>query len=181
MSASPLLAKVGLTFLKLSLLAVGGANAVIPEVRRAVVVRYHWMSDETFTHLFAIAQSAPGPNVLIVSLVGWRLVGLAGLLVATVAMLGPSSLLAFGVGRVWSRWSGSAMVGMLQQVLAPIAVGLIAASGLILARAADATVAAGVVTALVAGFVFFTKKSPMWALAAAALGAIAMRRLGLPF
>ena len=178
---APLLAKVGVTFLQLSLLAVGGANAVIPEVRRAVVVRYHWMSDETFTHLFAIAQSAPGPNVMIVSLVGWRLVGLAGLLVATIAMLGPSCLLAFGVGRVWSRWSHAPVVGMLQQVLAPIAVGLLAASGLILARAADASIAAGTVTALVAAFVLFTKRSPMWALAAAAIGAIMLRRMGMPF
>jgi chromate transporter len=175
-----LLGKVGLTFLKLSLLAVGGANAVIPEVRRAVVVQSHWMTDETFTHLFAIAQSAPGPNVMIVSLIGWRLVGLAGLLLATVAMLGPSCLLAFAVGRVWSRWSMAPVVGMLQQVLAPIAVGLIAASGLILARAADQTVAAGAITALVAGFVLFTRRNPMWALAAAAVGAILLRRIGLP-
>ena len=176
-----LLGKLGLTFLQLSLLAVGGANSVIPEVRRAVVTRSGWMSDETFTHLFAIAQSAPGPNILIVSLVGWRLVGLAGLMVATVAMMAPSCLLAFAVGRAWNRWSVAPIVGTLQQVLAPIAVGLIGASGLVLARAADHTAVAGGVTAAVTAFVFFTRQNPLWALVAAAIGAIVMRRLGLPF
>jgi chromate transporter len=174
-----LLGKLTFAFLQISLVAVGGANAVMPEVRRVVVKSNAWMTDETFTHLFAIAQAAPGPNVLLVSLVGWRLLGVVGMLAATLAMLGPSCLLAFAAGRVLSRWSARPIIGMLQQVLAPIAVGLLVASGLIIARAADGTLIAGAISASVAAFVFFTRKSPMWALAAAALGAILLRRLGL--
>ncbi len=69
-------------FAGLSLVAVGGANATVPEIKHIVVDQHHWMADTSFSYLFAISQAAPGPNVLLVSLVGWRLAGIAGLLAA---------------------------------------------------------------------------------------------------
>jgi chromate transporter len=88
----------------LSLMAVGGANALIPELHRQVVEVNNWMSGGEFASLFAIAQAAPGPNMLIISLIGWKLAGITGALVATLAMCGPSSLLAYGVGQLWERF-----------------------------------------------------------------------------
>ena len=85
---------------------MGGASAAVPEIRRIVVDQHHWMTDTSFSHLFAISQAAPGPNVLIVSLVGWRLAGSAGLLACTMAMNLPSSVLAYAAARAWARWSG---------------------------------------------------------------------------
>ncbi|MBA3812683.1 MAG: chromate transporter, partial [Caulobacteraceae bacterium] len=82
-------------FAILSLLAFGGANAVVPEIHRQAVEINHWMSDADFAALFAIAQAAPGPNFMISTLVGLKAAGLAGALVATVAMCAPSCLLAF--------------------------------------------------------------------------------------
>src|SRR5436305_5434654 len=87
----------------LSLLAFGGANAIVPELHRQVVDVMRAMTDSDFTNLFVLAQTAPGPNVMVLSLVGWRLAGAAGLAVATVASVVPTSLLALATGRFLSR------------------------------------------------------------------------------
>ena len=73
------------------------------------------MDNATFTHLFAISQAAPGPNVLLVSLIGWRMAGFAGLIVSTLAMNLPSSALTFAAGRAWSRWSDLPWIDRLQR------------------------------------------------------------------
>ena len=78
-----LLRQLGTTFVWLSLLQFGGTNTVVPEMHRQAVDVYHWMDSQTFANLFALAQLAPGPNVMIVSLVGWQVAGLAGLTVTT--------------------------------------------------------------------------------------------------
>src|SRR5258706_13600256 len=63
-------------FSLLSLIAVGGAITVIPEMHRSVVEVHGWMSGAQFADLFALAQAAPGPNILVVSLIGWKVAGL---------------------------------------------------------------------------------------------------------
>ena len=77
-------------FALLSLFAVGGANAAIPEMHRIAVDVMHWMSDRQFADMFAIAQMSPGPNVIIVALIGYHVAGFAGAGVATTAMCGPT-------------------------------------------------------------------------------------------
>ena len=57
-------------FLQLSFLALGGGNAIIPELQRQVVDVHHWMTSREFSELFALAQASPGPNMMITSLVG---------------------------------------------------------------------------------------------------------------
>ena len=71
------------TFGLMSLFAVGGANAAIPEMHRVAVDVQHWLSDKQFADVFAISQMSPGPNVLIVTLIGYSVAGVAGALVAT--------------------------------------------------------------------------------------------------
>lgn len=161
----------------LSLVAVGGANAAVPEIRRIVVDRGHRMSDSSFAHLFALSQAAPGLNVLFVSLIGWRLAGLAGLIICTLAMNVPSSLLAFAAGRAWTKWSSSTLIARLHATLAPIAVGLIAASGVVMARTSDKSLLAWIITALVAAFVVFSRRNLLWALGAAAAAGIILGRM----
>jgi chromate transporter len=117
---------------------------------------------------------------MIVSLVGWRMAGLAGLLVATLAMLAPSSLLAYGVARFWSRSAGASWVLKAQAAVAPIAVGLILASGVVLARTADQGVVTWLITGGVTALLVFTRRSPLWGLATGAVVAILAGRLGWP-
>ena len=124
-------------FAVLSLLAIGGANAVVPEMHRHAVEVAHWMTDQEFAALYAIGQAAPGPNVLVVTLIGWHVAGIAGALVATIAMCGPSSLLTYTVVRFWDRFKERPWRAYVQTGLAPVTVGLVAASAFLLARATD--------------------------------------------
>jgi len=93
----------------MSLFAVGGANAAIPEMHRIAVEVRHWMTDREFADIYAISQLSPGPNVLIVTLIGYSVAGLGGALAATLAMCVPTAALAYVVSR-WltrsrqSRW-----------------------------------------------------------------------------
>lgn len=158
-------------FMLLSLLAIGGANAVVPEIHRVAVDTQHWMTDTQFVDLFALAQAAPGPNVLVVSLIGLHVGGLAGALVATIAMCGPSSVLAYAVAGAWERFKERPWRRAAQAGLAPVTVGLVLGSGWVLTDAADHGWAAYAVTAATVALTFFTKLHPLWLLGAAgALG-----------
>src|SRR3981189_3603611 len=98
---------LGWTFGLMSLFAVGGANAAIPEMHRIAVDVQHWMTDKQFADVFAIAQLSPGPNVLIVNLIGYSVPGIAGALAATLAMCAPTAVLAYYVSHFLRRSSHS--------------------------------------------------------------------------
>ena len=124
-------------FAPLSLVAVGGANSVLPDVHRQVVAVHGWMTDTQFADAYTLAQTVPGPNVLVVALIGWHVAGLAGAAVALTAMCGPSTLLALVVARSLAHARLAFWRQRLQAGLGPLTVGLVLASGLVLARSAD--------------------------------------------
>jgi chromate transporter len=154
------------TFGLMSLFAVGGANAAIPEMHRIAVDVRHWMTDKQFADVFAISQMSPGPNVLIVTLIGYSVAGVAGALVATLAMCGPTAILAYYVSRLLTRSSQSRWPAIIQAALVPLSIGLMGASGLILALASDRNWLAALVTAVSAGVAFATRLNPLWLLLA---------------
>jgi chromate transporter len=160
------LATLFVYFATLSLFAVGGANAAMPEMHRIAVETMHWMSEKQFADVFAIAQMSPGPNVLIVTLIGYHVAGFAGAAVATAAMCGPTCLLAYFVTRVWERFKFARWRVAIQTGLVPLSLGLIAASAFVLARAADHTPVAGLVTAATAIASFALRLNPLWLFAA---------------
>jgi Chromate transporter len=94
---SPLTA-LFLNFAILSFFAIGGVNAAIPEMHRQAVDVHGWMTNQRFADLFAIAQAAPGPNAILVTLIGWDVAGVPGALAATLAMIGPASVLPSSPG-----------------------------------------------------------------------------------
>jgi chromate transporter len=164
------------TFWWLSLLQFGGTNAVVPEMHRQAVDVWHWMDGPTFANLFALAQLAPGPNVMIVSLVGWQVAGLAGLVVATLAMTVPPSLLAFTMSRLMRRAGTSRWLIIIKDGLVPLAIGMILASGWIMAGAANPDALGVAITLGAAAFVVFTERNLLWALGGAiALGLLAQQ------
>jgi len=169
----PVLVELALQFLLLSLLSIGGANAVIPEMHLRAVEIEHWMSDADFAQLFAVSQAAPGPNVLIVSLIGWKVAGVVGGFVSMAAMCGPSSVLTYYVAQVWERFRDAPLRIAIQRGLAPVTVGLVLASGYVLTRATDQDWRMYAVTAATAVTMLATRVHPLWLLgAAAALGAL---------
>jgi chromate transporter len=152
------------TFGVMSLFAVGGANSAIPEMHRVAVDVQHWLTDRQFADVFAIAQMSPGPNVLIVTLIGYSVAGVAGALVATISMCVPTALLAYGVSRLLTRSSHSRWPAILQAALVPLSIGLMGASALILALTSDRTWTAALVTAVAAGLAATTRLNPFWLL-----------------
>jgi chromate transporter len=134
----------------------------IPEMHRVAVEVMHWMSDRQFADMFAIAQVSPGPNVIIVTLIGYHVAGLAGAAVATVAMCGPTCVLAFVVARTWDRFKDAHWRMAIQAGLVPVSLGLIGASAFVLARTADNNIYAAAITVLTAIVAFATKVNPLW-------------------
>jgi chromate transporter len=168
MNDNPLFALFGY-FALLSLFAVGGANAAIPEMHRIAVEAMHWMSDRQFADSYAIAQVSPGPNVIIVTLIGYHVAGLAGAGVATAAMCGPTCVLAYVVARTWDRFRQARWRIAIQAGLVPLSIGLIGASAFVLARASDHTIVAAIITAATAAVAFFTHVNPLWIFVVAGL------------
>ncbi len=154
------------TFALMSFFAVGGANSAVPEMHRIAVDVHHWMTDRQFADIFAISQLSPGPNVLIVTLIGYAVAGVAGALTATVAMCGPTAILAYYVSRLLARSSHSPWPAIIQAALVPLSIGLMGASGLILAQTSDRTWTAALVTALAAALAATTRLNPFWMLLA---------------
>jgi chromate transporter len=154
------------TFAVISLFAVGGANAAIPELQRIAVEVHHWMSDKQFADAFAIAQLSPGPNVMIVTLIGYAVAGVAGALVATVAMCGPTAILAYLVSRWLTHPREARWPAIVQTALVPLSIGLMAASALILTQAADRTWPAVLITLGAAVLASTTRLNPLWLLLA---------------
>jgi chromate transporter len=157
------------TFGLMSLFAVGGANAAIPEMHRVAVDVHHWISDRQFADIYAISQLSPGPNVLIVTLIGYAVAGLGGALVATLAMCAPTAALAYYVSRLLRRSTKSPWPALIQTALVPLSIGLMAASALIVAQTADSNWAAVILTLAVAVLAFATRLNPLWLLLAGGL------------
>ena len=163
------LATIALRFMILSLVAVGGVTSVLPEVHRVAVDVHHWVTDEEFTQMFVIARAAPGPNMLVVTLIGWHVAGLPGALVATAALCAPSCTLSYFVARAWQRFRGARWQRAVEAGLAPITVGLVLATGWLVVRGAHSGWAACGVTAVVAAVATFTRLNPIWLFAVAGL------------
>jgi chromate transporter len=163
------------TFGLMSLFAVGGANAAVPEMHRIAVDVHHWMSDRQFADIYAISQLSPGPNVLIVTLIGYAVAGFGGAIVATLAMCVPTAALAYYVSRLLRRQTKSPWPAIIQSALVPLSIGLMAASALIVAQAADANWTAVILTLAVAAVAFSTRLNPLWLLLAGGLlGAVGL-------
>ena len=134
-------------FLSLSLLAVGGAISTAPDMHRYLVTQQHWLTEAQFTSSIALAQAAPGPNVLFIALFGWQVglnaaaastlpawaCALLGVSLTMVGTLLPSTILTFSVARWGHRNRERRVVRAFKQGMAPLVVGILLATGVILA------------------------------------------------
>jgi chromate transporter len=162
-------------FASLSLLSIGGGNAVLPEMHMQTVRGHHWMTDTQFANIFSISQTAPGPSILIVTLVGYGAglhVGgvpgaIVGGLIATVAMIVPAASLMFVVTLFWQKAQKSKWRIAIEKGFAPLTVGLIMATSLVMSRAADHDWRAYLLTAICTAIFIFTKTNPLIVVAAA--------------
>jgi chromate transporter len=130
------------------------------------------MSAADFAALFALAQAAPGPNMLVSTLIGLRVAGVPGAAVATLAMITPSSVLTLCVFSLWERFRHAAWRRKVQAGITPVTVGLFIAASVIIAQGADRTIGLALVTVAVAGMTLFTRLHPLWLLAAGTVAGI---------
>ncbi|WP_283148178.1 chromate transporter [Silvimonas soli] len=163
------LIQLSLQFLLISFLAFGGASATLPEMHRFLVVQHHWIDDQTFSSLYAISQAAPGPNVLFVALFGWQVAGLPGAICTLFAMCIPAAILALLFEHYASRYPEHRWHYMFRRALAPITVGLVMATALIVMQGVGFS-AGPVLLAVVAVWVTLrTKYNPLWLIGLGAL------------
>ncbi|WP_323010566.1 chromate transporter [Paracoccus sp. (in: a-proteobacteria)] len=154
----------------LSCIAVGGFITTVPELQRYVVDIHNWMSTDTFVTLFGLAQAAPGPNFLVVSLVGWEVGGWVGAISATVAACIPTIIIAYSASRVWARHNSAGWYKLIERATTPVAVGLILGTGILLTIGASRGEWKGVaVTVATAAFLLASRRSPLIPLAVASL------------
>lgn len=177
--SSNLLIQLAIFFLSVAPFTIAGAQTLIPELFRYFVQTRGHMTSAEFATVVALAQIAPGPNMLVVSLLGWKVAGLSGLLVTTTAVIGPTSLVAYYAARWLDRLKSATWLSLVKVALAPIVIGLMLASGVITSKAANHDVVGYALTAATAAFTYFSSRNPLWALGSGAAIGLLAHRLGL--
>jgi chromate transporter len=123
MREGPLLALVAI-LAPLSIVSIGGASSVYAPLQHQTVDVLQWLTPQEFIELFAIARVTPGPGTMLATLIGFKVAGLAGALVATLALFVPSSVICYLVARIWNRYRGRPWHQAFESGLAPIGAGL---------------------------------------------------------
>lgn len=152
-------------FLVLSLLAVGGAITTVPDMHRYLVVEHGWLDDAGFTSAIALAQAAPGPNVLFVAVLGWSVAGVAGMLATMAGIMIPSTVLALAVNRWGARRAEALWMRAFTLGLGPLTIGLLLSTGWVLTEPVRTRPAAWGLVAVTVVLMLRTRWSPLWLIA----------------
>jgi chromate transporter len=148
-----------------SSISFGGFPTVLPDVRNFVVGTHGWMTDQDFANIFAMAQSIPGPNmILMMSFVGWKVWGFPGAVASAFATFGPPCAIYFASYRLWGRFRDAPWQQIVRLGLVPVIMGLVIASGTVMAGAADSNWRAVTLTIAAATIMLGTRLSPLWML-----------------
>ena len=163
-------------FLKLSafsLVAFGGINALLPVLFDLSVTQEHWINSQTFADYFAIAQAAPGPNLMTVTLIGWHVNGVVGAVVATLASAWPSSIMIYFLQRYIRNMQHPRKQKAIEFAAGALAVGLVLASAWQIALQINHSYTAYILTVSTILVAVFTRWHPLYLIAlGAALGII---------
>jgi chromate transporter len=147
-------------FAMLSLLALGGGNAVLPAMHHMTVHTHHWLTDQQFRSIYGLGQVAPGPNMLMVLAIGYQLAGWPGMAAVGVSFFLPSSAFALLINRWWHHLGGWPWRVSIQRGLAPVAIGLMLSGTYSIARISIVNVATVAIAAVVFAILFWRHVSP---------------------
>ena len=162
-----------LHFLLLPTMAIGGTQTVMPDMYRFLVDAHAWISGKQFADAYALAQAAPGPNVMYVTLLGWQVAGWIGAIATTVALIIPPMVFTLMFARVSARNPDAPLGRAIRRGLAPIAIGLTLASAWVLVRSINHDWRGYLVTVLTMLIVMRTGINPLWLILAGALAGMA--------
>ena len=166
---------LGAWFLQLVVLwfaAIGGPATILPDVHRYVVEVHHWITSKEFAELYTLAQVAPGPNAMFVTLIGWHVAGLPGVVATTLPLLVPASTLTLFVGHLNERYPRAPLGRAVRRGLAPITIGLMFASATILMRTVNHDWRGYLMTLVTVTIVLAKSWNPLWLLAGGALAGV---------
>jgi len=158
--------------LALWIFAVGGPATILPEFHRYIVEARQLMTSTEFAEIYTLAQAAPGPNFMYVTLMGWHLAGWAGAATMTIAVVIPATTLSLLVSHLNQRYPNAAIGRVINRGLAPITIGLMCASSTLLMRTVNHNWRAYLLTLVTLTFVLRTSWNPLWLLAAGALAGV---------
>jgi chromate transporter len=163
-------------FSSLSLSAFGGGKVVLPSMHQASVGEYHWMTNQEFVDLFSISMAAPGPSMMVVTLVGLKAclpygtaIAILGALVATLAMFVPSSILVYFAGNWWDHWKESPWRHSVMNAILPVSTGLILAATWIIAKTSIHSLPTAIMGVVALTLMLFTKINPVLMMGVAGL------------
>lgn len=162
-----------LHFLMLSAMAIGGTQTVMPDMHRYVVDVHHWITSKQFADAYALAQAAPGPNVMYVTLIGWQVAGWSGAIATTLALVIPSTAFTLLFARLSARNPDAPLGRALRRGLAPIAIGLTLSSAWVLLPSVNHDWHGYLLTALTVAIVLRTRLNPLWLIAGGAAAGMA--------
>jgi len=156
-------------FLSLSVFATGGALALASDMHRYVVDDHAYLTHTQFVNSIALAQAAPGPNVLFVTVMGWQIAGLPGALATTLGLSLPALVFPVLVSRASRLPQFDRFIGALQRGLGPVALGLMAATSFLLLRAAPGVWKGAALAAVCLGVLSLTRLPPLLLIAGAGI------------
>src|SRR5439155_20293378 len=148
--------------------AVCGPSSLLPEIHRYVVEAHYFLTSAESTEIYTLAQVAPGPNFMYVTLIGWQVAGWAGAAATTIPLLVPAATLTLLVGHLNERCPNAPIGRAIRRGLAPITIGLTFASATILMRAVNHDWRGYLITLVTVALVLRTSWNPLWLLAAGA-------------
>jgi len=175
MNSSPASLVLAAHLAVLSSISFGGFPTVLPDVHNFVVAN-GWVTDREFANFFAVSQVVPGPNmILMMSFIGLKVGGIAGAIASAVATFGPPCAMYYLSYRLWDRFRDMPWQRIVRRALAPLTIGLVIASGYVMARAGDVAWPSVAITAAAVAVLLRTRLSPLWILmAGGALGALGL-------
>ena len=151
-------------FAPLSIVTIGGGQTALAEIQRQVVDLHHWLTPTDFVDAFAISRMTPGPGSLIATLIGWKVAGLMGAFVATIALFGPTTFLIYAIAHIWARHQETRWQSALSTGLRPVAAGMILAATYLLIQSMAGGLAAQIICFLSAIILTATRLNPIWML-----------------
>jgi chromate transporter len=159
-------------FTLLWFIAIGGPSTILPDIHRYLVEVHGLLTNSEFAEIYTLAQVAPGPNVMYITLVGWHLAGWAGVAATMIPLLIPATTLTLIIGHLNERYPNAPIGRAIRRGLTPITIGLMFAGATVLMRAVNDDWHGYLLTVATAVFVLRKPWNPLWLFAAGATAGI---------
>ncbi len=152
---------LGWVFVALSLMAVGGGSVILPPMHHFTVNEFNWINDNQFRSIYALGQVAPGPNMLMVIVIGYHVAGALGAIVVGICFFLPDCMLTLLVNRFWHHLKDSPWKASIQHGMAPVTIGLMLSGVFSIAKITVLGDVTFLIAALVAALLYWTHLKPL--------------------